>query len=756
MMMAMIQEMEYTDRLRKEIEEEKKRIIEAAEAVEDAGVSPPRMENLGALDIPLTDMTDSPPPQFSRFAPSPSPVASSSSHPNFYEESGGQVMTSAGRGRDLASTEYGVGAPVKQYEDVLRPGNYLLCCWDSEAMSGNVDWGKLYGIGAYMPHGPTFHEAILPDASEEELMNNKNFVKHGALWFVKGPDFRLVHTVTTEMALNNFLTFLEKGCQSSRPSYDGVILLSHLQESIPTLLKTVKKLEISERFNKVVKGVGDLCSYLAQCHMKKFMGDYANTGKMDLSLPAVTEAILKQRMSKINTVEKNAYVIYQVLERLLECKPTYSNFYCKYILSLKSKEVERLANYRTVRERLELFLPLRQYIAQELAAQQGELFIEGLYAPTKEDSDKILTEPQQVAVAMCRTLISSSFDFDRLLNLYTDQGLAVLELTVRTAFLDKMAGQPRALVDQAVRTTRLVVSFFKQHGHRPIEDLVMTAKETELMEDRLKTSAEETSQKHINKLDQINFRKKFESYKPLAEYMTRRLSKKSPSMALATQKSADEVKIMVDMLINCLVKSGIEFEQLKEMYAEDKQKFKHRNNLRAQLVRKLASSYRDHGPQDIEASQFINLMIDFCGNEVFNRPSTSNPVSDRSQQLEEARVSLDKAISENQMYDSEFRIRLYSLAAIKMFLVQKLEPIIVFCGGNPDQVRLIAEHVQKLVSFLGYDHGKLKGLFGMSDAHLAGNLFASLREKPGLLPPGFTNETLVEYIVEYFKLQEGK
>ena len=53
-----------------------------------------------------------------------------------------------------------------------------------------------------------------------------------------------------------------------------------------------------------------------------------------------------------------------------------------------------------------------------------------------------------------------------------------------------------------------------------------------------------------------------------------------------------------------------------------------------------------------------------------------------------------------------------------MFFVQKLEPYIVFCGDNAEQVRLIAEHMQKLVSFLGYNHAKLKGLFGMSEAHL--------------------------------------
>lgn len=63
----------------------------------------------------------------------------------------------------------------------------------------------------------------------------------------------------------------------------------------------------------------------------------------------------------------------------------------------------------------------------------------------------------------------------------------------------------------------------------------------------------------------------------------------------------------------------------------------------------------------------------------------------------------------------------------------------------------VAEHVQKLIAYLGYDHDKLKDLFLTSEAKLAGQLYTSLREKVALIPPGLTTESLVEYVVHFFR-----
>ena len=44
------------------------------------------------------------------------------------------------------------------------------------------------------------------------------------------------------------LDFLEKGIKSKRPAYDGVVMVCHVQERIPVLLKALKRLNLMDRF----------------------------------------------------------------------------------------------------------------------------------------------------------------------------------------------------------------------------------------------------------------------------------------------------------------------------------------------------------------------------------------------------------------------------------------------------------------------------------------------------------------------------
>ena len=146
---------------------------------------------------------------------------------------------------------------------------------------------------------------------------------------------------------------------------------------------------------------------------------------------------------------------------------------------MKSRLIEKMANLRTLNEKLGLFLPLQQYIGQELSRQQCDLIQEGIYAPTEEDSESVLSEPEQVAQTMCRMLVQAGFQFDHLLKLSEERGMPELELALRTGFLDKMAGQSRAVIDQTIRATRLVTSFFRQFGHMSLEELTKNAKKLE-------------------------------------------------------------------------------------------------------------------------------------------------------------------------------------------------------------------------------------------------------------------------------------
>ena len=90
---------------------------------------------------------------------------------------------------------------------------------------------------------------------------------------------------------------------------------------------------------------------------------------------------------------------------------------------------------------------LEQYLTEQLAASHVEVVLEGLYMPINSSIAQA-SAPDQAANAMIRLLIDAGLDFEQLHEIYNVKGLPDLELSLRTAFLDKMVGQPRNVVDQ--------------------------------------------------------------------------------------------------------------------------------------------------------------------------------------------------------------------------------------------------------------------------------------------------------------------
>ena len=78
---------------------------------------------------------------------------------------------------------------------------------------------------------------------------------------------------------------------------------------------------------------------------------------------------------------------------------------------------------------------------------------------------------EKVSLAVCRMLVTSNLDFDSLLDDYKKEGRDKIELRLRTAFLNKMSCQSKAVIDQTVRTSRLTVDYFVRNGGRDAEDL---------------------------------------------------------------------------------------------------------------------------------------------------------------------------------------------------------------------------------------------------------------------------------------------
>ncbi len=660
-----------------------------------------------------------------------------------------------------------MNSTLSRDSEILKPGNYLVATWDCTTLEDVYEdpRGVIAQMGAFLPHGVSVVCAMQPGKEEctrQVIDDSGLFVKiRGELKGKCRSGRELMPLTPTKQGLESFLTFLEKGCRSVRPAYDGILLLSHIQEIIPTLIKSMRKHCLYERFSRTVKGMGDLCTFLAQCHLKRFARG-TDAGRVDLAISAVSLSVLGERTTERSSCDRKAKTTYEVLERLLETPPTYSNFFSRFVHPLDSRLIHRLSSFRTPRERVEACLPLRMFVARELAEQQGELIVDGVYAPDEDDTGgSYLSQPQQVSLAVCKLLVSANLDFEQLLKVYRDQGLTGVELKLRSAFLCKMSGQSRAIVDQTVRTTRLIVSFFRQHGDKSFETMMLEAKEE--AEKELATARDQKNQgaemammqPSDPDLRQSEYVKMFESFKPVSNHLTRRLSRRSNIMQ---GKSAEDLKVVVDMLINSLIMAKIDHDRLVSMYLKDRQSFQHRGNFYRDLTCALAGPYRQHGPVELKVNQFVDLIVDYCATNVHHHQPQQQQQSDRQllskENLESARVALDMAIHESTRAFSEltnFRTRLLSLSAVKDAVVRRLEPTVAMCGGAPEQAEQLGAHAQKLLALTGFHHVTMRQTFQLSETALSVELQSALEKRSDLLPPGVGAEIIAESVVEYFK-----
>ena len=103
-------------------------------------------------------------------------------------------------------------------------------------------------------------------------------------------------------------------------------------------------------------------------------------------------------------------------------------------------------------------MALQHFLTDEIAASQVEVVIEGLYLPTTSNI-AMSSKPVQAANGMVRLLVEADLDFERLHEIYNTKGLTELELSLRSAFLNKMSGQPRSVVDQVIMKSHVKFYF---------------------------------------------------------------------------------------------------------------------------------------------------------------------------------------------------------------------------------------------------------------------------------------------------------
>ena len=159
--------------------------------------------------------------------------------------------------------------------------------------------------------------------------------------------------------------------------------------------------------------------------------------------------VLNKEVSEDDWSELKAFTIYEIVHTLFaeEGGHNYTNFYSKCIHTMASSFVTKLLEKRTLHDKMRTCLPLEQYLTKELAASHVEIVLEGLYFPTNSDLARA-SEPAQAANGMIRTLVEAGLAFEHLHEIFHLKGLENLELALRSAFVHKMAGQPRHVVDQ--------------------------------------------------------------------------------------------------------------------------------------------------------------------------------------------------------------------------------------------------------------------------------------------------------------------
>ena len=222
---------------------------------------------------------------------------------------------------------------------------------------------------------------------------------------------------------------MDKGINSQRPSLDSAILICQYEKDIPYLFRAMRQCGLETRFNSVVKGLGDLKSFINEFHPKYlYYMEVKSTGNDNWS------DFVSMRLAEIT-------------ERLLGVSPNFANFYIKSAFPLNSAKIKKLASYRSKSEQVKFFAPLAQYLTNQLTRNGYQIVLEGIYECSASSNSSV----QKVASnLMCTLLVEEELSFEKLHDTYNDKGLSALEMALRTAFLPKMVGQSDKIVEQVI------------------------------------------------------------------------------------------------------------------------------------------------------------------------------------------------------------------------------------------------------------------------------------------------------------------
>ena len=315
--------------------------------------------------------------------------------------------------------------------ETLRPGNYLLLTWDTETLAGSN-----YQLGCQSFHGDQVLLCLLPDT--EVGLNLAKHHPHCPLVIMSGRPY-VRHTNTAQFqqclepaeALGRLLDFLERSKNRTRPSYDGLVLLSHNLDHLTDIIKVFRKHNLYQRFSGLVSAVGSLTNLLLHKNVR---------GVTDSSsLETCYYSVFQRKMYPIHPMsDDRARICFDIVGKVLESPPSFRNLFSLCCQPLSSSEIQRKVNFRTREERLEMFEMLEEDIQAQLESQRRESQARETFYPGQTDSED---KPVVTARQIVQQLVEVGFQFDQLLEIAKLRGIGNLELQVRTAFLGQMAGR---------------------------------------------------------------------------------------------------------------------------------------------------------------------------------------------------------------------------------------------------------------------------------------------------------------------------
>ena len=385
----------------------------------------------------------------------PSPIRRSSSKRSPSPEVLEELNSTAAQDRNLANLYDRMDpkdqALLQQFQILqdakpeLPFADYLLVTWDALLYKT-----RLLQFGVYLGKNRVhFVETITPEdnlfGSAVKGLSTKRIQFEGSGRCLKAinpnardNDQHKYEVRSLKEAMNNFFDTLEKGLKYQRPNYDGILLFSRYHKDMTHLIKAVKQTGTQEKFKRLIKGVGDLGHYLNHSH--------PDLHSMDLT--QLRMEVLGEYTQGNDWSDVKAQKIYQIIEKLHKGSVNF-NFLKKAIFPFESPEFQKMWNSVetvTFEERIQACEPLMKYLEDQIIEQNRSVCLDGIFRPSVDLVSKSMI--YKAAHGLCRMLVEADLDFAKLHETFNEFGLDQLELSLRTAFLHKMVGQSRAVVDQ--------------------------------------------------------------------------------------------------------------------------------------------------------------------------------------------------------------------------------------------------------------------------------------------------------------------